>query len=162
MSKCEQSRAARRRREIWLAISDHTANFLMRECGVEQDKAIEGAELLVKKLIDLVAGSSIYFAKDYTFELTARDEEICDRLERGNANDLAVEYGMSFVHIYAIARKVRARRAAMARESQAGKAQPPGPDAVPGAQSNGVADDSQRKSSWMYQALTKHLGGHED
>lgn len=145
MSSKELTGQARRRREVWLNITDHTADFLVRE-GFSIEKATEASEALVKRLIALLGGTNIYFVKDYSFELTQRDEEICDRLERGNADDLAVEYGLSFVRVYQIARQVRARRAAKVKADMAAQT---------------AAANEPRKAPGMYADLQRHLGRYE-
>lgn len=100
------NRSAARRHELYEGVSAGAAEILMQRFGMERDRAIEVAEAFIRMLMDHWRGQNIYIPSDYRYELTARDREIYDRMQRGNAQDLAAEYGLSYIRIYQICKRV--------------------------------------------------------
>lgn len=94
-----------RRHELLADVAEKTAQFLMQKHGIEQDAAIDAGNNLADHLCDQWKGQNIYFAADTQYKLSKRDLEIFERMERGNAPDLALEYGLSYVRIYQIYRR---------------------------------------------------------
>jgi Mor family transcriptional regulator len=94
-----------RRHELLADMAEQTSKFLMEKHGIEQDVAIDAGNNLADHLCDHWKGQNIYFAADTQYKLSKRDLEIFERMQRGNAPDLAMEYGVSFVRIYQIYRR---------------------------------------------------------
>lgn len=96
------------RHELLAAVAAHTAQRLIEKAGMDEDAACDLGNDLADYLASTWKGQSIYFPGDEAFKLQARDREIFQRFRRGNAHELALEFGVSKVWIYAIYRRVLA------------------------------------------------------
>jgi Mor family transcriptional regulator len=75
--------------------------------GLTDLQAREAMREVAHSLAVEYGGTYLYVPQDREFELTKRDMQIYARLQGGNANDLAVEFGLSVAQIYSINRHVR-------------------------------------------------------
>lgn len=91
-----------RRHELLADMAEQTAKFLLEKHGINEEVAINAGNDLADFLCTHWTGQNIYFAADTQFKLSQRDLEIFKRMERGNAPDLAREYGISYVRVYQI------------------------------------------------------------
>ena len=97
---------ARDRRHTLLAeVVDVVGDVLMRKHGLPVEDAAVVGNAVADHLRDTWGGQSIYFVRDEAFEMTRRNWEIFEKMKRGNAQELAKEYGLSFVQVYAIYRR---------------------------------------------------------
>lgn len=94
--------ATYRRHELLSAVAEHTAQRLMEKHTLSLDVATDIGNDLADWMADYFGGQSVYFVKDEGFKLNARDQMIFERMQRGNAHELAAELGISFVRVYQI------------------------------------------------------------
>lgn len=97
--------ASHRRHELLASVAEHTAQRLQERHGLDLDKAVDIGNDLADWMADYFGGQSVYFVKDEGYRLNARDREIFEKMSRGNAHEIAAEYGISFVRVYAIYRR---------------------------------------------------------
>lgn len=93
--------------EMVTRLVDLGARALTEHCGLAETQAREAMREIAHNLSREYGGQYMYVPKDQELELTKRDLVIYERLQGGNANDLAKEYGLSVQQIYAINRYVR-------------------------------------------------------
>lgn len=105
MSNPFDTPANARRHELLADVAEHTARRLMEKHGVAEQTAVDVGNDLADLLADHWKGQNIYIVGDQQFKLSQRDWEIFRRMERGNANDLAREYGISAVRVHQIHRR---------------------------------------------------------
>lgn len=91
-----------RRHELLADVAEQTALRLIEKHGLEEEKACDVGNCVADFLAEHWKGQSIYMPGDQAFKLNARDWEIFNRFERGNANELAREFGRSKVRIHQI------------------------------------------------------------
>jgi Mor family transcriptional regulator len=94
-----------RRHELFAEMAERLARHMMDKHGIEEDRAIDIGNDLADFLTEHWKGQNVYFNSDREFRLSKRDWEIFGRLRRGNANDLASEYGISYVRVHQIHRR---------------------------------------------------------
>lgn len=94
--------ADRRRNDLLQEVAEVTGLRLINELGIPDGKAQDVGNAIADHLADHWKGQTIYFPGGWQFKCQARDWEIHKRLSRGNANDLAAEFGLSQVRIYQI------------------------------------------------------------
>lgn len=88
----------------------------LTEYGVEKPGAEAIANAMADHLADYWGGQLINFPRDYKRLLSAREVEIYERLSRGETvGALSREYGMTERGIYKLAKRVRARLEANAK-----------------------------------------------
>lgn len=102
MSESFDSANAAKRHEMLSDVAEAAAKMLIEKHGIDQDVAIEVGNGVADLLASRWRGQQIYMVSDRGFQLSRRDWEIFERMRRGNANDLAAEYGISFVRIHQI------------------------------------------------------------
>jgi len=137
------NKSEQRRAELLASVAECCANELARNHGVAEDSAIETGNAISDFLAEYWGGSSFYIPRDFKFIASVRDLEIFERMQRGNAHELATEYGLSYVRIYQIVHKVSAQRKAQrASDDQAKKAT----SALSTALTGRLPADSTRKS----------------
>lgn len=103
-----------RRHELFSEMAERLARHMMDKHGIEEDRAIDIGNDLADFLTEHWKGQNVYINSDREFRLSKRDWEIFGRMRRGNANDLAAEYGISYVRVHQIHRRclAEARRRA--------------------------------------------------
>lgn len=105
--------AERRRHELLASVAEHAALRLINEHGLGPELAADVGNDLADWMAEHFGGQSVYFVKDEGYKLNERDRYIFERMERGNAQELAAELGLSFVRVYQIYRRcLKAARAA--------------------------------------------------
>lgn len=90
-----------RRHELLADVAEQTARHLIKH-GIPEDQACDVGNELADFLCEHWNGQNIYMVADSQFKLSKRDQEIFRRMQRGNAHDLAKEFGVSYVRIYQI------------------------------------------------------------
>lgn len=104
-------RGSTRSAELVLRLVDLGTRTLVeqlgQELGLTEPQAREAMREVAHNLAGEYGGTYMYVPKDREFELTKRDMEIYERLQGGNANDLAIEYRLGVQQIYSINRYVR-------------------------------------------------------
>lgn len=102
MSSPADTAAEVRRHELLADVAENVAQRLIEKHGLAQDIAIDVGNDLADFLAEHWRGQNIYMVGDRQFKLNHRDWEIFHRMERGNAHELAAEFGISFVRVYQI------------------------------------------------------------
>lgn len=82
----------------------------LRRSGLKEDQAKKLSEEVTAELSHWFSGRPIYLPRGDKFKLAVRDADIARRLRRGNAAELAEEYGIGVIQIYRIARQQRELR----------------------------------------------------
>lgn len=90
-----------RRHELLADVAEQTARSLIKR-GIEEDKACDIGNELADFFSEHWNGQNIYMVADSQFKLSKRDQEIYRRMQRGNAHELAKEFGLSYVRVYQI------------------------------------------------------------
>lgn len=111
--------AERRRSALYEDFAECAADQLIRVHLMKEEAAIELAEALAQFLVDHWGGQNIYIPREFRHKTSERDWEIFRRLERGNANELAAEFGISQVRVYQINRRCAEMRRAQLIHSSA-------------------------------------------
>lgn len=125
MNAMVETSADVRRHELLADLAEQTATQLIKN-GIAEEHACD----IGNKLADFFSGhwngQNIYMVADSQYKLSKRDHEIFRRMERGNAHELAREFGISYVRVYQIYRRclavARARRQPGLFEDAAGAA----------------------------------------
>lgn len=91
-----------RRHELFADVAEALAQRAIAKHGIDQDKAVDLGNDLADHLAEHWKGQNIYIGGDRPYKLNLRDWEIFNRMERGNAHELAREYGVSYVRIHQI------------------------------------------------------------
>jgi Mor family transcriptional regulator len=103
-----------RRHELLADVAEQTAKRLIEKHSLDEDLACDVGNDLADFLSTHWNGQNVYMVADSQFKLSKRDLEIYKRMERGNAHDLAREFGLSYVRVYQIYKRcltaARARR----------------------------------------------------
>ena len=103
-----------RRHELLADVAEQTATRLIEMHGIAQDIAFDIGNDLADFLCTHWNGQNIYMVEDAKFKSSKRDLAIFQRMERGNAHELARELGISYVRVYQIYKRqlaaARARR----------------------------------------------------
>jgi len=97
-----------RRHHLLADMAEKAALRLIDVHGMDREKACDVGNELADFLAKNWRGQHIYFNADTQFYLSKRDIEIYHRMARGNAYELAKEYGLSYVRIYQIYKRVLA------------------------------------------------------
>ncbi|MBI2770036.1 MAG: hypothetical protein HYX47_10460 [Burkholderiales bacterium] len=91
-----------RRHELLADIAERIAQRLIEKHGMEQDAACNVGNDLADFLADKWKGQTFYFPADQSYRLNQRDWIIFQRMERGEAPELALEFGLTTVRIHQI------------------------------------------------------------
>lgn len=91
-----------RRHELLADVAEKTALRLIETHGLDEEKACDIGNDLADFLSQNWRGQNIYMNADAQFKLSKRDQQIYQRMERGNAHELAKEFGLSYVRVYQI------------------------------------------------------------
>lgn len=91
-----------RRHDFLASIAEKVAQHLIEKHGVAEEAAVDAGNDLADFLAASWKGQSIYMPVDQAFKLNERDWKIFRDFQRGNANELAREHGVSKVRIHQI------------------------------------------------------------
>lgn len=94
-----------RRHELLADMAEQAAHHLITKHGVEEEKAFDVGNALADFLAEHWKGQHVYFVSDQAYRHAERDWEIFRRMGRGNAHDLAREFGISYVRVHQIYRR---------------------------------------------------------
>ena len=97
-----------RRHELLADVAEQTATQLIQKHGVSEDTAIDIGNHLADFFSQHWKGQNIYMNGDTQFKLSKRDMQIYQRMQRGNAHEIAKEFGISYVRVYQIYKRVLA------------------------------------------------------
>lgn len=97
--------AEARRHELLADVAEQTARRLLEKHGIAEDVAFDAGNSVADFLAEHWRGQSIYIVGDQPFKLAERDWEIFRRMERGNAQELARDFGISYIRVYQIYRR---------------------------------------------------------
>jgi len=106
-----------RRHELLAQVAEQIAQRLIEKLGTDEELACDVGNHLADFLAASWKGQIIYIPADQAFKLNGRDWEIFHRFRRGNANDLAREYGVSKVRIHQIYKRCLAEYRARTQHS---------------------------------------------
>lgn len=101
-TKMVETNADMRRHELLGDVAEKTAQRLIEIHGMEEEKACDIGNDLADFLSTHWNGQNIYMNADAQFKLSKRDQQIYQRMQRGNAHELAKEFGLSYVRVYQI------------------------------------------------------------
>ena len=104
-----------RRNELFADMAEQAAKHLMNKHAFDQEVAVDVGNHLAEFVFSHWNGQSIYISSAH--KLSKRDLEIYHRMGRGNADEIAKDYGISFVRVYQIYRRVLAAARAKAQPS---------------------------------------------
>lgn len=91
-----------RRHELLADLAEQTAKFALEKLGIDEDQALEFGNHLADFVCTHWNGQNIYMVSDAQYKLSKRDLMIFQRMERGNAHELAKELGISYVRVYQV------------------------------------------------------------
>lgn len=104
-----------RRHELLADLAEQTAKFALEKLAgkvITEELAIGLGNDLADFICSHWNGQNIYMVSDAQYKLSKRDLMIFERMQRGNAHELARELGISYVRVYQInARCLAAARA---------------------------------------------------
>lgn len=95
-----------RRNELFADMAEQAAKHLMAKHAFNQDMAVDVGNNLAEFVFSHWNGQSIYISSAH--KISKRDLEIYQRMGRGKAEDIAKDYGISFVRVYQIYKRVNA------------------------------------------------------
>lgn len=101
-TKPGENNAHARRHQLLAEVAEKSAVRLIEVHGIDPEKACDIGNDLADFLSQNWRGQNIYINADARYFLSKRDQEIYRRMERGNAYDLAKEFGLSYVRVYQI------------------------------------------------------------
>lgn len=103
-----------RRHELLADVAEQTATRLIEKHAVDEEIACDIGNDLADFLSEHWKGQNIYMNADTKYKFSKRDQLIFERMERGNAHELAKELNLSYVRVYQIYKRcleeARARR----------------------------------------------------
>jgi Mor family transcriptional regulator len=102
MSFPQASGTDARRHELLADVAERIAQRLIEKHAVEEDAACDVGNDLADFLADHWKGQTFYLPADQAYRLDQRDWDIFRRMERGNAPDLAREFGISKVRVHQV------------------------------------------------------------
>ena len=109
-----ETNADMRRHELLADVAEKSALHLIQKHGLDEEVALDVGNDLADFLSTHWNGQNVYMVADSQYKLSKRDMEIFQRMERGNAHELAREYEISYVRVYQIYKRclaaARARR----------------------------------------------------
>lgn len=91
-----------RRHELFADLAEQVARRIIEKHKLSDDIGIDVGNDIADFVVEHWKGQNIYINADAQFKLSKRDIEIFNRFGRGNAQELAREYGISYVRIYQI------------------------------------------------------------
>lgn len=114
MTDFVETAAEIQRHELLADLAEKVAERLLNKHGADLEKAVDVGNDLADFVAQHWGGQNIYIPADNEFKRSKRDMEIFQKMRRGNANELAIEYEISFVRVYQIYKRMltEARRRA--------------------------------------------------
>ena len=97
-----ESGADVRRHELFADLAEQVARRIIEKHKLGDDIGIDVGNDIADFVGEHWKGQNIYINADSQFKLTKRDIEIFNRFGRGNAQELAREFGISYVRVYQI------------------------------------------------------------
>lgn len=91
-----------RRHELLADVAEQTARRLIEKHTLDEAVAVDVGNAIADFLADHWKGQNVYIVGDQAYKLAERDWEIFRRMERGNAHELAKEFGISYIRVYQI------------------------------------------------------------
>ena len=91
-----------RRHELLADLAEQAAKFALEKLKISDDEAFEFGNHMADFVCTHWNGQNIYMVSDAQYKLSKRDLQIYERLQRGNAHELAKEFGISYVRVYQI------------------------------------------------------------
>ena len=104
-SKLAETHAEIRRHELMADLAENSAAFAIKNLTgkvITEDLALDFGNNLADFLATHWHGQNIYFGRDIQHMLSKRDMMIYERMQRGNAGELAKELGISHIRVYQI------------------------------------------------------------
>lgn len=95
--------------EIINDLVDVSAQAIVSELELEEQKATQLGELIAQHFCDLYGGCQIYIPVGFVLKLSQRDRQIFTEFDGKNHSELAKKWGCSERAIYGVIRRVRAR-----------------------------------------------------
>ncbi len=106
-----------RRHELLADVAERVAQRLIEKHGIGEDAACDAGNDLADFLADHWKGQTFYLPADQAYRLDQRDWDIFRRMERGNAPDLAREFGISKVRVHQVYKRCLAEYRARTQHS---------------------------------------------
>lgn len=103
-------RVTKKRNEMLADIAAGSAAILLN-FGLDQQRANRAGDEIADFMADSFGGQVVNFPKDFRYKLEKRHQEIMDRFDGTNRNELAQEYGLTVRAIYKICQRARKKKA---------------------------------------------------
>jgi Mor family transcriptional regulator len=100
-----ETNADKRRHELLADLAEQSAKFALEKLaglGITEEQALELGNDLADFICTHWNGQNIYMVSDAQYKLSKRDLMIYERMQRGNAHELAKELGISYVRVYQV------------------------------------------------------------
>lgn len=110
--KTLETQADFHRHELLSDLAETSAQHLIKKHGLDELVAADLGNAVADFLCEHWKGQSVYIPADETFKMSQRDLQIYQRMARGNAPELAREFGISTVHVYQVYRRILAAQRA--------------------------------------------------
>lgn len=94
-----------RRCELMQDVAENVATHMAKKYHANEDQAADVGNQVADFLADHWKGQTIYIPADTVYKQSARDAQICERMGRGNAHEIAAEFNLSYVRVYQIYRR---------------------------------------------------------
>jgi Mor family transcriptional regulator len=117
MSFPPESQTDARRHELLADVAERIAQRLIEKHAVDDEIACDIGNDLADFLADHWKGQTFYLPADQAYRLNQRDWEIFRRMERGKANELAMELGISKVRVHQVYKRCLAEYRARTQNS---------------------------------------------
>lgn len=96
------------RHEMLQDLAETSAQHLINKHGLDELVACDLGNAVADFLCEHWKGQSVYIPADEPYKMSQRDLQIYQRMQRGNAPELARELGISTVHVYQVYRRMLA------------------------------------------------------
>ena len=113
-----------RRVELLRDVAEVLAAELIARKVVAEEGAIDIGNSLADFLAKHWGGQQLYIPTNWIFKCDERDQQIFERMGRGKAGELAKEFGLSYIRVYQIYRRVLAEKRAMYERELAEQREP--------------------------------------
>lgn len=104
--KTLETQADFNRHELLSDVAEASAQHLIKKHGLDELVAADLGNAVADFLCEHWKGQSVYIPADEPFKISQRDLKIYQRMARGNAPELAREFGISTVHVYQVYRRM--------------------------------------------------------
>jgi Mor family transcriptional regulator len=104
---------------LLVELADHAADVLRTDLGFDPERADYAGYLIMRRVAEVMGGTSIYLPRATSLWRHERDEAIWRDWTAGPVSvpELARRYGTTTVHIYRIIHRLRAEEAQRARDA---------------------------------------------